>query len=83
MIYIKYFGPLADELGTHAEALPWDQGGDTEALLALLRGRNSHWAHALASDKIFKLVVQKQICNDVVNIPDGAEVGILPPVTGG
>lgn len=83
MIYIKYFGPLASELGTHAEILSWDQGGDTETLLALLRGRNSHWARALGSDKIFKLVVQKQICHDVVHIPDGAEVGILPPVTGG
>ena len=28
-------------------------------------------------------VVQKQICHEVVDIPDGAEVGVLPPVTGG
>lgn len=83
MIYIKYFGPLASEVGTHTEALPWDNGGDTEALLALLRARNSRWASALASDKVFKLVVQKNICHGVVDIPDGAEVGVLPPVTGG
>ena len=83
MIYIKYFGPLANEVGAHTETLPWDKGGDTETLLTLLRARNSRWANALACDKIFKLVVQKQICHEVVDIPDGAEVGVLPPVTGG
>ena len=83
MIYIKYFGTLANEVGTHTETLPWENGGDTETLLKLLRARNSRWANALSADKIFKLVVQKQICHEVVDIPDGAEVGVLPPVTGG
>ena len=83
MIYIKYFGPLANEVGTHTETLPWENGGDTETLLKLLRARNSRWATALSADKIFKLVVQKQICHEATDIPDGAEVGILPPVTGG
>ena len=50
MIYIKYFGPLANEVGTHTETLPWDKGGDTETLLTLLRARNSRWANALACD---------------------------------
>ena len=83
MIYIKYFGPLANEVGTHTETLPWEHGGATETLSQLLRARNSRWANALSADKIFKLVVQKQICHEVADIPDGAEVGVLPPVTGG
>lgn len=83
MIYIKYFGPLASELGTSAETLPWDKGGDTETLLHTLRARNSRWQNALADEKIFKFVVEKQICHQTTAIPDGAEVGILPPVTGG
>lgn len=83
MIYIQYFGPLATELGTRTESLPWDNGGTTESLLQLLRSRNSRWEVALAEDKIFKFVVQKQICHQVTNIPDEAEVAILPPVTGG
>lgn len=83
MIYIQYFGPLATELGTRTESLPWDNGGTTESLLQLLRSRNPLWASALAEDKIFKLVVQKQICHQLTNIPDGVEVAILPPVTGG
>lgn len=83
MIYIQYFGPLATELGTRAETLPWDEGGTTETLLQLLRARNSRWYNALAEEKIFKFVVEKKICHQLANIPDGAEVAILPPVTGG
>ncbi|ALH95725.1 MoaD/ThiS family protein [Acinetobacter equi] len=83
MIYIQYFGPLATELGTRAETLPWNNGGTTETLLTVLRSRNERWKKALAEEKIFKLVVEKRICHDLVNIPDGAEVAILPPVTGG
>lgn len=83
MIYIQYFGPLATELGTRTESLPWENGGTTESLLQLLRSRNSRWETALAEDKVFKLVVQKQICHQITIIPDGAEVAILPPVTGG
>lgn len=83
MIYIQYFGPLATELGTRAETLPWNNGGTTETLLSVLRSRNERWKKALAADKIFKLVVEKKICHDLVDIPDGAVVAILPPVTGG
>lgn len=83
MIYIQYFGPLATELGTRVETLSWEHGGTTETLLALLRNRNSRWQNALSDEKIFKIVVEKKICHQVINIPDGAEVAILPPVTGG
>lgn len=83
MIYIQYFGPLATELGTRAETLLWHNGGTTETLLNLLRSRNERWKNALAPEKIFKFVVEKKICHDLVDIPDGVEVAILPPVTGG
>ena len=83
MIYIQYFGPLATELGTRAETLPWEQGGTTATLLQLLRARNLRWSNALAEEKIFKFVVEKKICHQWVDIPDGAEVAILPPVSGG
>lgn len=83
MIYIKYFGPLATEVGTHAEVLPWDNGGNTSDLLTILRNRNERWKNALADEKIFRFVVNQQICHQDTVIPDEAEVGILPPVTGG
>lgn len=83
MIYVKYFGALAAELGTRMEMLPWLEGGDTAMLITLLRSRNTRWNQALAEDKIYKVVVQNELCHQVTLIPDGAEVAILPPVTGG
>ncbi|SCK23610.1 MoaD/ThiS family protein [Vogesella sp. LIG4] len=81
-IRILYFGRLKDALGRGEETLDW-AGGDTAALLAALRGRGADWAEALAAGKVFRLVVNQQVVRGEVMIPDGAEVGILPPVTGG
>ena len=83
MIYVKYFGAMAAELGTRIETLPWSEGGDTVTLVRLLSSRNGRWNNALAENKIYKIVVQNEICHQVTIIPDGAEVAILPPVTGG
>lgn len=82
MITILYFGYLREALGRDAETLAWP-GGDTAALLAQLRARGDDWAAALAPDKVFRVVVNQEVSAAVVTIPDGAEVGILPPVTGG
>ncbi|MCP9761173.1 MoaD/ThiS family protein [Aquitalea sp. S1-19] len=58
-------------------------GGTSEDLLSLLRARGDDWAAALAPDKVFRVVVDREIKRGVAEIADGAEVGILPPVTGG
>jgi len=81
-IRILYFGRLRDALGRGEETLDWN-GGDSAALLAALRGRGDDWAQALAPGKVFRLVVNQQVVRGTVTIPDGAEVGILSPVTGG
>ena len=57
MIYVKYFGAMAAELGTRIETLPWSEGGDTVTLVRLLRSRNDRWNNALAENKIYKIVV--------------------------
>ncbi len=82
MIHILYFGLLRDRLGRDREDFPW-QGGTTEDLLQQLRARNGDWAEALAPEQVFRLAVNRQMAHETVEIPDGAEVGILPPVTGG
>lgn len=82
MIRILYFGVLRDRLGRDSEELEW-QGGNTEDLLAHLRQRGPQWAEALAPAQVFRVVVNRQMAYDSVPVPDGAEVGILPPVTGG
>ncbi|MGL6070744.1 MoaD/ThiS family protein [Craterilacuibacter sp.] len=82
MIKILYFGFLREALGRDEEMLPWADG-NSENLLTLLRARGDDWAAALAPGKVFRVVVDREIRHGTVEIPDGAEVGILPPVTGG
>ena len=81
-IRILYFGRLKDALGCGEETLAWS-AGSTATLLTQLRQRDDTWAAALAADKVFRLVINQQVVRGEVDIPDGAEVGILPPVTGG
>ena len=82
MITILYFGVLKQRLGVAQEQVAWG-GGTGRELLHLLQRRGSAWAEALEEDRIFRLAVDKQIVGWDVRIPDGAEVGLLPPVTGG
>lgn len=81
-IRILYFGRLKDAVCRADETLDW-AGGSTGQLLALLRARGEEWAGALAEGQVFRLVVNQQIVRGDADIPPGAEVGILPPVTGG
>lgn len=81
-IEILYFGVLKQHLGTEKETLPW-QGGNGSDLLELLCGRGEEWQDALERTKIFRIVINKQISSWDTEIPDGAEVALLPPVTGG
>ncbi|BEV71227.1 MULTISPECIES: MoaD/ThiS family protein [unclassified Paludibacterium] len=82
MIVIRYFGVLKETLGLEQEQLDWT-GGDCRQLLSQLRARGLDWQAALAPGKVFRLVVNQVIVREDGAIPDGAEVGILPPVTGG
>ncbi|WP_293228593.1 MoaD/ThiS family protein [Paludibacterium sp.] len=82
MINVRYFGVLKDALGLEQETLDW-QGGTTGDLLSRLRARGGDWDAALAPGKVFRLVVNQSIVQGEAAIPVGAEVGILPPVTGG
>ncbi|UOO80819.1 MoaD/ThiS family protein [Uruburuella testudinis] len=82
MITILYFGVLKQRLNTAQEQISWPGGNGTD-LLALLHGRGEEWQTALAPGQIFRLVINKKISTWQDEIPDGAEVGLLPPVTGG
>lgn len=82
MLKIKYFGRLHDELACYEEQVEW-AGGSGEVLLTQLRLRGEKWAESLAAGRVFRLVVNQRVVACEVEIPDGAEVGILPPVSGG
>lgn len=82
MITILYFGRLREQLGCHQENLDWE-GGTVTALLTFLRSRGEVWSSALAPNQVYRVVVNRSILYGDGDIPPDAEVGILPPVTGG
>lgn len=82
MIRIRYFGVLHEQLGRQEEEFD-GANLSTEELLNILRARGEPWVSALASGRIFKMVLNQEILHAPAIIPEGAEVGILPPVTGG
>ena len=82
MIEIKYFGRIREELRCEQETIAWD-GRDTDALLHHLRARGEPWQSALADDRVFKIALNHQLQHQNIHIPEGAQIGILPPVTGG
>lgn len=82
MIQLLYFGVLKETLGLEREVLDWS-GGSTAQLLARLRARGEDWERALAPERVFRLAINQELVIGDVDIPLGAEVGILPPVTGG
>ena len=82
MITVTYFGNLKDLLQLTEEQLSWD-GGDTDTLLAQLRGRGDLWAEALAPENIFRVVVNEEMTFAPMDLKSGDRVALLPPVTGG
>lgn len=82
MILIRYFGLLREQLQVDQEHIEWN-GASTDDLMVFLRKRNDVWGSALAPERIFKIALNQTLLHESTFIPDGAEVGILPPVTGG
>lgn len=82
MLTIIYMAKLKELLATNEEQIPWESGKVSD-LIALLRQRNSEWESTLSSKNIYKIAINNKIVHGDVDIPDNAEVAILPPVTGG
>ncbi len=82
MIHIRYFGALREQLHTDQEFIEWS-GSSTDDLVAFLRARGGVWWWALAPEKIFKIALNQTLLHAPVPVPDGAQIGFLPPVTGG
>jgi molybdopterin converting factor subunit 1 len=79
---ILYFARLRERFGVTEETL--DFAGATAAdLVATLQARGGAWAEELAAGRAFRMAVNQDIVALDAALPDGAEVAIFPPVTGG
>lgn len=83
-VRLLYFARLREALGAHAEqvALPAEIA-DVAALTEWLRARGGIWSIELAPGRAFRVAVNQEMAQPHTRIPEGAEVALFPPVTGG
>lgn len=79
---LLYFARLRERFGTAGETLAFT-GATAADLVATLRARGGAWAEELAPGRAFRIAVDQTIVALDATLPDGAEVAIFPPVTGG
>ena len=79
---VLYFARLRERFGVGEETL--DFSGATAAdLVAALQARGGAWAEELGAGRAFRVAVNQDLVGLDAALPDGAEVAIFPPVTGG
>jgi sulfur-carrier protein len=81
-IQLRYFASIREDLGCSGEE--WDtQATDAAALLVELRARGGAHAQALAPGRPVRVAVNQVMAQGQTPLPEGAEIGLFPPVTGG
>ncbi len=81
-VRVLYFARLRERFGVAEETL--DFAGNTVAdLIAQLQDRGGVWAEELGAGRTFRVAVNQDIVALDAALPEGAEVAIFPPVTGG
>jgi molybdopterin synthase sulfur carrier subunit len=81
-INVRYFASIREALGQGSESV------ETSATtLAALRDelvtRGGAYAEALARGKAVRVSLNQTLSEEAAALPEGAEVGFFPPVTGG
>jgi len=79
---VLYFARLRECFGVAEEQIAFE-GARVAELIALLQARGGVWAEELAAGRAFRVAVNQDVVALDAAIPDGAEVAIFPPVTGG
>ncbi|MGL4995411.1 MAG: MoaD/ThiS family protein [Deefgea sp.] len=82
MISMVYFARLKEVFGIAEESIEATPATVAD-LIALLAARGGVWAEELAGSKVFRVAINQEMARLSDTIPDGAEVAIFPPVTGG
>ena len=83
MIKVLFFASLREELNCAQLEQPFEAGLQLSALVAqLIQERGEPWRKALEQDNLIRSVNQ-QVVTDDVELHDGDEVALFPPVTGG
>jgi len=79
-VVVQLFAGARERAGTATAELEVSEGGTVADLRAALATRHPALAPLLARSRI---AVAHEFADDFVVIPDGAEVALIPPVSGG
>jgi MoaE-MoaD fusion protein len=79
-ITVLYFAAARERAGTSREALEVEPGLTARGLLELLAGRHPSLAPLCAH---LRVAVNQEFCAPEDLVPEGAEVALIPPVSGG
>ena len=83
-IRILYFARLRDAFGCAEERVDLPSEVQTVGdLVAWLAMRGGVWAEELRGKRVFRVALNQEMVRAGELIPQGAEVAIFPPVTGG
>ncbi|MFM8866644.1 MAG: MoaD/ThiS family protein [Limnohabitans sp.] len=81
-IQLRFFASIREELGVSSEF--WEtRATDAQGLLAELRARGGAYASTLAEGRPVRVAINQVMAHGNTPLPEGAEVGLFPPVTGG
>ncbi|WP_148714123.1 MoaD/ThiS family protein [Chitinolyticbacter meiyuanensis] len=81
-LHLVYFARLREAFGCSGETVS-TEAATAAALVAELAARGGAWAEELAGQRLFRLAINQEMAQQGDPLPDGAEVALFPPVTGG
>ena len=81
-VNLRYFASIRETIGRSSETVQ-THAATLGALRDELIGRGGVHAEALARGRAVRVALNQVMSDEASPLPDGAEVGFFPPVTGG
>jgi molybdopterin synthase sulfur carrier subunit len=81
-VQVRYFASIREALGP-GEAVMLEPGTTVAALRDVLIARGAPHATALARGRALRTALDRALCDETIELVDGAEIAFFPPVTGG
>lgn len=82
MVTVKYFASIREQLGLDSEELAVGKG-NVEDLLQQLQARHGELWQQMTGDNRLMIAVNQVMADTAMEVRDGDEVALFPPVTGG
>ncbi len=81
-VRVRYFASVREALGA-GETLEVESGATVAAVRSALIDRDAAHAAVLNRSRAVRSALNLVLCDEAAVVPEGAEIGFFPPVTGG